>query len=109
MTAAFKERLQRVARILVVNPRGLGDVIHSLPTVAALKRSCPAAEIDFLASAHSEHLFDIIPDVRAAVTVSYYPKPKTRWERYARRLSTARRIRHNAYDAVSICRRSTAP
>jgi ADP-heptose:LPS heptosyltransferase len=35
----------------VVNPRGLGDVIHSLPVAAMLKRTLPHAQVDLLVSA----------------------------------------------------------
>lgn len=96
----FKNKIAAAKRILLVNPRGLGDVIHSVPLAAMLKATLPQAEIDILASAHSEALFAVVPSVRHALSVPFYPRPRNRWERYKRRLNAALQIRRNDYDAI---------
>ena len=35
-------------RILVLKPSSLGDIVHTLPAVAAIKRACPETKIDWL-------------------------------------------------------------
>jgi ADP-heptose:LPS heptosyltransferase len=84
----------------VVNPRGLGDVIHSLPVAAMLKRTLPHAQVDLLVSAYSEDLFAIVPSVRRVLSVPFRPRPPTKVQRYGRRLQAAWRIRQNGYDAI---------
>lgn len=96
----FKNKIHNAKSILLVNPRGLGDVVHSLPVVAMLKRTLPQAQIDLLVSAHCEDLFTIVPSVRQVVSVPFYPKPKTKVQRYRQRLKAAWRIRRNGYDAI---------
>jgi ADP-heptose:LPS heptosyltransferase len=96
----FRNKIQHAKRILLVNPRGLGDVVHSLPVVAMLKWTLPQAQVDLLVSAHSEDLFAIVPSVRRVLSVPFYPRPKTKVQRYGRRLKAAWRIRRNGYDAI---------
>jgi ADP-heptose:LPS heptosyltransferase len=96
----FKNKIHNAKSILLVNPRGLGDVVHSLPVVAMLKRALPQAQIDLLVSAHCEDLFTIVPSVRQVVSVPWYPKAKTKVQRYGQRLKAAWRIRRNGYDAI---------
>jgi hypothetical protein len=96
----FKYKIENAKSILLVIPRGLGDVVHSLPVVAMLKRTLPQAQVDLLVSAHSEDLFAIVPAARQVVSVSFYPKPKTKVRRYGRRLKAAWRVRQNGYDPI---------
>ncbi|MGH8443682.1 MAG: glycosyltransferase family 9 protein [Solimonas sp.] len=96
----FSERIADARRILVVNPKGIGDVIHSLPVAALLKRSVPDAQIDFLGSSHAAALFDTVPFVSEVFSDALYPRPKTRLEQYRRRLRNAWGIRGRGYDAI---------
>src|SRR3989442_14261873 len=36
------------SRILIIKPSSLGDIVHALPTVAALRRRFPSARITWL-------------------------------------------------------------
>ena len=56
-------------RILVVRLSALGDLIHTLPVVAALRRSFPDAEIDWLVDERFRALVDLVPVVDRAVTL----------------------------------------
>ncbi|MCG8637296.1 MAG: hypothetical protein MI863_25925, partial [Desulfobacterales bacterium] len=49
-------RFDRVKRILIVKPSALGDIVHSLPFLNAVKQRFPAAEIDWVV-AHGLHTF----------------------------------------------------
>jgi ADP-heptose:LPS heptosyltransferase len=96
----FKSKIEHAKSILLVNPRGVGDVIHSLPVAAMVKRTLPHAQVDLLVPTHCEGLFEIVPSVRRVLSVPFYPKPKTKLQRLKLRLETAWRIRQNGYDAI---------
>ncbi|MFT4047678.1 MAG: glycosyltransferase family 9 protein [Solimonas sp.] len=96
----FRDQLVSPRRILLANPAGLGDIIHTLPVAALLKRSYPDAQIDFLASAHAESLFTAVPYVHEVFSVPVYPRPKSRLELNVQRLKTAWRVRGAGYDAI---------
>lgn len=53
-TKAFQPK--RIRRILIVKPSALGDIVHSLPVLNALKEAYPHAEIDWVV-AHGLHTF----------------------------------------------------
>ena len=55
-------------RILIVKPSSLGDIIHTLPLVHALKRCCPNCRIDWIV----HEIFAAIPENDPAVD-SVYP------------------------------------
>lgn len=98
--ASSYEKLADAQRILLVNPRGLGDVVHSLPSAAMIKALFPQAKVDFFVSEHSAPLCAIVPSISQTLSVPFYPRPRNRWERYGRRLQVARQIRRNDYDAI---------
>ena len=47
-------------RLLVVRLTSLGDVVHAIPAVAALRRAFPAARIDWLAGARCRDLVTLV-------------------------------------------------
>ena len=56
-------------RILVVRLSALGDVVHALPAVAALRRASPAARIDWLVDERYRELVDLVPVVDHRITL----------------------------------------
>ena len=48
-------------RLLVVRLTSLGDVVHALPAVAALRRAFPAARIDWLAGERCREMVELVP------------------------------------------------
>ena len=50
-------------RLLVVRLTSLGDVVHAIPAVAALRRAFPAARIDWLVGARCRELVELVPVV----------------------------------------------
>src|SRR5688500_16299319 len=56
-------------RILVVRLGSLGDVIHTLPAVAALRRAMPDARIDWLVDAPHQEVVGLVPVIDARVVL----------------------------------------
>jgi lipopolysaccharide heptosyltransferase I len=81
-----------VTRIVVVRLGSLGDLVHTLPAVAAIHRTHPRIEIDWLVDAvHSEFL-RLVPILSSVVPLD---EPTARgWMRACRRLRARR------YDAA---------
>lgn len=57
-------------RILVVRLSALGDLVHTLPAVAALRRRFPDAEIDWLVDERFRELVDLVPVVDNRFTLT---------------------------------------
>lgn len=56
-------------RVLVVRLGSLGDVIHTLPAVAALRRALPDARIDWLVDAPHQEIVGLVPVIDARVVL----------------------------------------
>ena len=48
------------SRILIVRMSALGDIVHALPVLAAIKRAWPAAEVDWLADRAYAGVLDLV-------------------------------------------------
>jgi heptosyltransferase-1 len=57
-------------RILVVRLSALGDLVHTLPAIAALRRGFPDAEIDWLVDERFRELVDLVPVVDNRFTLT---------------------------------------
>lgn len=55
--------LQSLCTVLVVKPSSLGDVVHTLPAVHLLKRSCPHLKISWLVNSEWAPLLEGNPDL----------------------------------------------
>ncbi len=49
--------------ILIVRLSSLGDIVHTLPAAAALRRAFPAARIDWLVDARYRAILDLVPTI----------------------------------------------
>jgi heptosyltransferase-1 len=63
MTDSAKSRPANAERFLIVRMGSMGDVVHTLPAVAALRDSFPAAQIDWLIDRRWRALLEGNPDV----------------------------------------------
>ncbi len=54
-------------RILIVRLSALGDLVHTLPVVASLKRAFPDAQIDWLVDDRFQELVELVPVVHASI------------------------------------------
>ena len=95
-----------VRRILVLRTSALGDVVHTLPALSALRAVFPDAEIDWLVEPMSARLLEGHPDLTHVQVM-----PRQDWKRRLRRprewfavtreiLALAGRLRSRRYDLV---------
>ncbi|MDI6801302.1 MAG: lipopolysaccharide heptosyltransferase I [Thermodesulfovibrionales bacterium] len=91
-----------VKKILVIKPSSLGDVIHSLPFLSALRDAFPAAEIHWIIAKGLEGLFEDHPMVNKLWIIN-----KDRWKKLKDIKDTsseikelARGLRRESYDMV---------
>ena len=81
-----------MTRFLIVRLGSLGDVVHGIPVVAALRARWPDARIDWVTDARYGPLLELVRGVDRPVPVD------TR--RVAQTLTTIRGLRRNRYDAA---------
>ena len=82
-----------MTRLLVVRLGSLGDLVHTLPAVAALRRAHPSLEIDWLVEAAHQEFLSLVPVVTSVMALS--GRSVRAW-RDARRMLRAR-----AYDVAA--------
>jgi lipopolysaccharide heptosyltransferase I len=81
-----------VRRILIVRLGSLGDLVHTLPAAAALRRTHPSVEIDWLVDAVHADLLALVPVITSVVTLQGRTVPA--W------LGVTRTLRARSYDAA---------
>ena len=81
-----------MTRLLVVRLGSLGDLVHTLPAVAAIRRVLPHVEIDWLVDAVHEEFLSLVPVITSAVRLRA-PTPGG-W------VEVIRRLRGRRYDAA---------
>ncbi|MBI5142869.1 MAG: lipopolysaccharide heptosyltransferase I [Nitrospirae bacterium] len=85
-------------RILFIKPSSLGDVIHALPVLSAIRRSWPQAEVDWVIARGLEQIISDTAGINRLVVMD-----KDRWKRDGIRalpsiLSFRDEIRRGRYD-----------
>ena len=78
--------------ILVVRLGSLGDVIHTLPAVAALRRAMPGARIDWLVDAPNQDIVGLVTAIDARIVLE--ARTLKAW------LNAAAALRSRGYDAA---------
>ena len=56
-------------RILIVRLSALGDIIHALPVLFAIKRSLPAAQVDWLVEQNYASILGLVPELDRPIIV----------------------------------------
>jgi lipopolysaccharide heptosyltransferase I len=74
-------------RILIVRLSALGDIVHALPVLSAIRSAFPAAQIDWLAEAAYAGILDLVDGLNEPIVV----RPG-----YVRALATMRSRRYDA-------------
>ena len=90
MTPASPE--PRLDRILIVRLGSLGDIVHGLPALAALRAAYPASRIDWLVDRRNVELLRLVPGVDRLVVLE---RPTL-----AGWLAVIRELRQTTYDAA---------
>jgi heptosyltransferase-1 len=80
-------------RYLIVRLGSLGDLVHTLPAVSALRTAEPDARIDWLVDAVHRELLDLVPILSSVIALE---RPSARgW------LDVRRQLRHRGYDTAA--------
>lgn len=78
------------SRILIVRLGSLGDIVHTLPAVAAVRRAFPNAAIDWLVDVRQQELLELVPAIDRRIPVNI-TGPRAVY-------STAAALRRERYD-----------
>ena len=79
-------------RILIVRIGSLGDIIHTVPSVAAIRRAHPDSTIDWLVDARHTEVVDLVPVVNRTIAIET-GNAGSMW-------SVVRELRRNRYDVA---------
>ncbi|HEX5069376.1 MAG TPA: lipopolysaccharide heptosyltransferase I [Vicinamibacterales bacterium] len=79
-------------RILIVRLGSLGDLVHTLPAVAAIRRTYPHAEIDWLVDAPHRAFLELVPAVSSLIVLR--DRSASAW------LAARRAMRARRYDVA---------
>lgn len=80
-------------KLLVVRLGALGDIVHALPAVAALRRAWPGARIDWLVDRRHRAILDLARGIDSRLTID----PGGRWRDLP---AAVRHLRAQRYDAA---------
>lgn len=73
-------------RILIVRLGALGDVVHAIPVVAALRRGLPDAFVDWAIGERCAPLLDLVPGLDRRVVLRTRGRPAAGWAALRREL-----------------------
>lgn len=79
-------------RILIVRLGSLGDLVHTLPAAAAIRRAHPDAELDWIVDAPHRQLLELVPILTTIITLE--GRDAGAWRR------ARARLRSRAYDVA---------
>lgn len=87
------------ARILLIKPSALGDVVHAIPTLVELRRRYPGAQIDWLVTPENAELVQHHPALSDVVLFDRRAFRKG-WRAFAGLPGFIRQLRQPRYDLV---------
>ncbi|WP_321532007.1 glycosyltransferase family 9 protein [uncultured Desulfuromonas sp.] len=83
VTSSVGSLLRDVQRILIIRPGGIGDAVLLVPTILALKKAWPQADIDVLAEKRNVGVFALCPHLaQVYVYDSFCDWPKFCFKKY---------------------------
>src|SRR5213593_1912697 len=94
--------MSAIGRILIIKLSSLGDVVHTLPAVAALKKAYPQAQIDWLVEKKCSILLKNNPLIHEVIEVDTHQWRKSllSLEAFGQFKSILGRLRANQYDVA---------
>lgn len=94
--------MRKISRILIVKLGSIGDLVHTLPAVSALRHRYPEAEIDWIVESRVQSILEACPIIDRLIEIDTYL-----WRKSPFRLSTLRsvtesmnRLRESSYDVA---------
>lgn len=97
----FIKQPDKSGRVLIIKPSSLGDIVHALPVLAAMRRAWPNVQIDWVVRTELAGLFECVEGVDHVVL--FDRRTMGRWYTPAAWKETAvfiRRLRAGRYDLV---------
>ena len=82
-------------RVLIVRLSSLGDVVHTIPVAAALRRQCPDATIDWVVDERNADLLTMVPVIDRRIVLR--SRSRSTWNAWA---TLRRELRGVAYDVA---------
>ena len=76
-------------RILLIKPSSLGDIIHALPALSALRRRFPHAHITWLVKQEWAEILDGHPDLTDVIATEFH------WHSWPRLVAQLRRVKYD--------------
>jgi heptosyltransferase I len=98
-----------VNRILIVRLSALGDIVHTLPVAAALRRAFPEARLDWVVDARHREILELVPAIDRRIMIgaplggrveSYNASATLVSAGAARLLAAIREMRRTRYDVA---------
>lgn len=88
-------------RILILKPSSLGDIVHALPVLSALRRACPRAHITWMVRTELAPLFECVRGLDEVLlferrTIGRWTTPAA----FAELRALLRKLRRGRYDIV---------
>jgi heptosyltransferase-3 len=84
------------ARILVLDLGFLGDTIHLIPALAAIRRACPRARLEVMVAEHIKDILAVCPWVDVVLGYPRFPKGPRWYEDFGR----VQKLRAEKFDVV---------
>lgn len=95
VTSDFAARTRHSRKILAIEIAGLGDLVHSLPALWALRRAYPAAELHCMVQESNASFLQMVPWIDKAI-----PYRRSLHAGIGYHLAMARRLRAERYDVA---------
>ncbi len=87
-------------RFLIIRLSSMGDIVHALPAVAALRARYPTAAIDWLVEARWQELVELNPHISDCISVDTHALRRHPLREFPRFLRTLAALRRKRYDCV---------
>jgi ADP-heptose:LPS heptosyltransferase len=96
MTSSFAQLSRSAKKLLVLDLGFLGDTVHLLPSLWAIRNAWPEAELHVMVAEHVTQLLQVTPWIQTVWGYPRFPKGPKPWQDFGR----IRKLRDAQFDAV---------
>lgn len=93
---SFYEEARNARRLLVLDLGFLGDTVHLMPALHAIRRAWPEAALDVMAEEKAKRILEVVPGLNAILGYPRFPHGPKWYEDFGR----VQQLRTRGYDAV---------